>query len=99
MATMTQTMREALAHPNPCDGGDTCPCAPGAYYVSAIPDGAERFYLVAGPYATHNEALAHKRRAQDISEDRAPRSFWWAWGVCVMPTSDEQGILNRHNLI
>ena len=94
------TLLEGLQNPNPCDGGASCACGPGKYYVSAIPDGSRGFHLVAGPYPSHQEAQVKRREAQNISEDHEPRSFWWSWGVVHMPDDyAEQGILNKHNLI
>lgn len=93
-------MLEGLQNPNPCDGGALCACGPGKYFVSTIPDNQKGFHLVAGPYATHQEALDAKRKAQQISESHDQRSFWWSWGVVHMPDNcTDVGILNKHNLI
>jgi hypothetical protein len=92
------TIHEALKNPNPCAGGAACTCGPGKYFVSCI-DGDE-YYLMAGPYATHQEAQRLRRKAQDIAESHDPRAFWMAWGVCVLPDDTTRiGVLNKFNLI
>jgi hypothetical protein len=57
------------------------------YYVSlrrADPAGT-RTALLAGPFATHTEALAMVDRAKDEAERADPRAFWDAHGTCSLP--------------
>ena len=57
------------------------------YYVSlrrADPAGT-RTALLAGPFATHTEAIAMVGRAKDEAERCDPRAFWDAHGTCSLP--------------
>jgi hypothetical protein len=49
------------------------------FYVSAI-DG-DRKFLVAGPYGTHNEALAMVAAVNAFACDHDPRACFMAWGT------------------
>lgn len=53
------------------------------YYVTLRREtgGGVRVAWLAGPYATHEEALAHTRAAWAIAEDIDPRCFWDACGT------------------
>lgn len=49
------------------------------YYVSAI-DGSKR-YLVAGPYPTHEQALAKVEQVRREAYERDGRAWFMAWGT------------------
>ena len=73
-------------------------CPPqGGYYVSCIDDNGNVF-LMAGPYRTHGEALADKRKACLKASDIDGRAWFMAWGTCHKD-STEPGVLNKHKLI
>ncbi len=55
-------------------------CPTGNYYVSAI-DGPS-YWLLAGPYLTHAEALALVDRVKALCHDNHPRSFFYSFGTC-----------------
>lgn len=94
MPAMAQALREA----NPCAGDSACRCEPGKYFVTAV-DG-DRFFLMAGPYQTHQAAEADRDRALKIADDIDGRAWFMLWGVARMPDDCEKvGVLNRHNLI
>ena len=64
------------------------------YYVSAI-DGPKS-YLMAGPYTTHDEALADVDLVQMFCESVDDRSIWMAWGTCCV-TTEKSPPLDRVN--
>lgn len=70
---------------------------PGPYFVSAI-DGTKN-YIMAGPYATHAEALAKVEPARNIANDHDGRAWFMAWGTCRIEGSDRVGTLNKLGLI
>ncbi|SNR99702.1 hypothetical protein SAMN04488503_2253 [Humidesulfovibrio mexicanus] len=76
-----------------------CSLEPGSYYISATDAG--RFFLVAGPYPTHREALANVDRAKTITEfSTEGRSYFWFWGTTRMADDyTAPGVLNRHGAI
>ena len=76
-----------------------CSLEPGSYYISATDAG--RFFLVAGPYPTHREALDDVDRAKTITEfSTSGRSFFWSWGTTRMADDyTTPGVLNRHDAI
>lgn len=49
------------------------------YYVSAI-DGPKR-YLIAGPYATHDEALERVDTVRNAAHERDGRAWFMLWGT------------------
>ena len=49
------------------------------FYVSAFYGG--RAYLLAGPYPTHDEALARVGDVKAYAIDRDPRGFWASYGT------------------
>lgn len=53
------------------------------YYVS-LRRGA-RYALLAGPFATHTEALAWVKPAAAEAETQDPRACWDASGTCSLP--------------
>jgi hypothetical protein len=69
---------------NTCERGctpESCPPT-GGYYVSAI-DGPH-YYLMAGPYQTHGEALADVDKVHSIciDKDSTGKAHWMGWGTC-----------------
>ena len=72
---------------------------PGPYFVSAI-DGTKA-YIMAGPYATHGEALAKVDPARDIAYDKSAdgRAWFMRWGTCRIEGSTRVGTLNKLGLI
>ena len=54
----------------------------GNYYVSVI-DGS-KYVLAAGPFTTHEEALAtvEPLRNKVLDLDPTGQWFWYAWGTC-----------------
>jgi hypothetical protein len=75
----------------------SCP-TPGSYYVTAI-DGP-RFWKMAGPYATHAEALDRIDAARRISCDYDGRAYFMAWGTGrVFHGDTPPGKLNELGLI
>lgn len=63
------------------------------YYVSVV-DG-ERYALLAGPFRTHEEALAHLGCAREHAYSVDPRAWWYAYGTCKCPNGHRAGILNK----
>lgn len=49
------------------------------FYVSAI--NGNRKHLVAGPYATHEAALAAVEPVRRLAVERQPHSWFFAWGT------------------
>lgn len=73
----------AYTHP-PLDPARQEPdSGPGPYYVSAR-DGPTTFWLLAGPFATHAEALALVERTRQVACEDEPRAFWYSFGTCRM---------------
>lgn len=68
---------------------------PGHYYVSVI-DGS-RYALLAGPYASHKEALGAVRAANDAACKLDARAHWYAFGTCrLLPAeSPPRAILGK----
>ena len=65
------------------------------YYVSLIRD--KRVALLAGPFATHTEALATVDRAREEAEKVDPRAWFDPCGTCSLPYSSANpyGKLNQ----
>ena len=71
---------------------------PGDYFVSAM-DG-DQFWLMAGPYKTHQEAADAVDTVREITCDHDGRGCFYAWGTCRLEVnSGKVGSLNRCNLI
>lgn len=73
----TDAPRSTGPHPDPLEQ------LPRDYYVSLRR--GERTSLLAGPFATHAEALAMVQRAADEAEKVDPRTFWDPHGTCSLP--------------
>jgi hypothetical protein len=77
---------EALI-PRPTEARQEVDPRPGCYYVSACDGGSRvdandvRRWLVAGPYATHAEALGLVSQVRAHSCHLDPRGVWLAWGT------------------
>jgi hypothetical protein len=57
------------------------------YFVSCVEtDGRRRKSLLAGPYATHEAALAQVRKVARMTEDVDPRAAWFAFGTASAET-------------
>jgi hypothetical protein len=63
-----------------------------AFYVSVV-DG-EQFGLLAGPFATHDEALALVDKAQALAEELNRRAVFYSFGTVQMKTGERDGLLN-----
>lgn len=65
------------------------------YYVSIIRDG--RKGLLAGPFATHTEAIANVSAARDEAYNVDPRSWFDLFGTCSLPrdAKNPKGTLNE----
>jgi len=70
---------------------------PGPYYVSAME--GNKTWLMAGPYATHRQALQDVQKARDIATEHDPRAWWKAWGTVRVEGASRVGALNKHGLI
>lgn len=64
------------------------------FYVSLIRD--SRYALLAGPFATHDQALAFVQPAKDEAARLDPFTDFDAFGTCSMPrrASNKNGFLN-----
>jgi hypothetical protein len=70
----------------------------GDYFVSAMDGG--QYWLMAGPYASHDEAADAVDHAKEIADKHDARAWFMAWGVCRLdPGSGRNGNLNRAGLI
>jgi len=89
------------SNPQPGDWQHICTsgeCPSGNYYVSAMEtDGSGTYYVMAGPFPTHAEALAAVPPVKEIADAKDPRAFWKAWGT-LRKESNEPGVLNRLGL-
>ena len=76
---------------------EICP-EPGNYYVSCV-DGPS-FWLMAGPYCTHADALADVNKARDIATEIDGRAWFKGWGTVNMKSEcTKAGKLNELHLI
>lgn len=74
---------------------ETCPV--GTYYVTAVDGG--NYWLMAGPYDTHQAALADVDKALEVSNEADPRSWWKAWGTAkIKDDTRKPGVLNERGL-
>ncbi|MGX9443883.1 hypothetical protein ACWX0K_15075 [Nitrobacteraceae bacterium UC4446_H13] len=66
------------------------------YYVSIVRDGRKRG-LLAGPFATHTEAIANVPAARDEAYNVDPWAWWDLFGTCSLPRdlSNPTGTLNH----
>lgn len=67
------------------------------YYVSAVDGGCHA--LVAGPYATHAEALARVEVTCREWERRDPRASFAAWGTCRVGVVGPCGCAEPHEVV
>lgn len=75
----------SYSHPPPAQAPQVADTAPGPYYVS-IRDG-DRFGLLAGPFATHREALDLVERARAAAHEANPvQAAFAGFGTCRMRT-------------
>lgn len=75
-------------------------CPRGTYYITAI-DGLS-WWRMAGPYDTHQEALADVKRAYELCDkhDRSGRGCFMGWGTArVKDGCRKRGILNERGLM
>lgn len=65
------------------------------YYVSIVRD--KRRGLLAGPFATHTEALANVSAATAAASDVDPRAWFDLFGTCSLPRdlANPMGVLNE----
>ena len=83
----------------------TCPCTErhhlhAVYYVSVVRDTAagpsSDYRLLAGPFSTHQEALAWVDRAKAVAATLDPKAHWYGYGTVAMaPGYQKPGILNE----
>ena len=66
------------------------------YYVSVVRSAKQRG-LLAGPFRTHDEALAHVDRAKTLACEIDPWCDFDAFGTCSLPykATNPIGALNR----
>ena len=66
------------------------------YYVTMIRDRVGTARL-AGPYATHDEALQLVDKVRNIAYNVDPRSHWDSFGTCGVTSAEHKsGVLNNH---
>ena len=68
----------------------------GAQYYASVTDGPDRVILAAGPYRTHQEALAVVNDVwETVTERYGESAHWYAYGTVAMPfRHTEAGKLN-----
>ena len=100
MNTTARTLAEAEAAAHVCTP-ETCP-TPGRYYVTAIDIARASVFYMAGPYATHAEALANVRPALTLADKHDPRAWFMAWGTARF-TDDSKpapvAVLVKHGIM
>jgi len=75
---------------------ESCPL--GTYYVSVV-DGSS-WWRMAGPYNTHQDALADVDRVRNIANEHDGRAWFMGWGtIRDREGKRELGNLNRAGLI
>ena len=62
------------------------------YYVSVV-DG-ERVCIAAGPFQTHEEALARVDEVKVLADKADPKAHWYAFGTCKAPNGWREGKFN-----
>jgi hypothetical protein len=84
---------------------EECP-EPGFYYVTVKDAG--QYWKMAGPYATHREALGMVKTARELTGAHGdPRGMYmeafWGWGTARLmndhPCAGEPGLLNEKGLL
>lgn len=69
------------------------------FYVSVLDqygnDGSSRLGLLAGPFSTHEEALALVDKARDVACRVDGRAHWYAVGTVKMKDGLRDGVLNK----
>ena len=71
--------------------------APGPYFVSVVEH--DKTYLMAGPYPTHEEALANVEKALHVAYEHDGRAWFMAWGTVRIEGSKRVGRLTELGLI
>ena len=91
MVSASKTPQQSSTH----ELGASIDERPGAYYVS-VRDG-ERSALLAGPFATHPEALAAVRATRVVAQAKDVKSAFYAFGTArlELPTT-RLGLLNEY---
>jgi hypothetical protein len=93
-----QVLYAKLRDANQCDGGDSCKCDVGNYYVHCI-DGPSS-WIMAGPYQTHQAAHADKERVLRIADDIDGRAWFMSWSIVRMAdTYTKPGRMNTLGLL
>ncbi len=79
--------------PAPCE----CESHPdGANFYVSVKDGS-RSNVLAGPYSTHPEALAHVEQIRAWAERVNDRAVFYAFGTVAMaPDFNRPGMANQH---
>lgn len=71
---------------------------PGDYFVSAMDGGS--YWLIAGPYDTHAEALDAVEPVKAKANELDPRAWFMGWGTCRLDKgSGRVGSMTREGLI
>ena len=65
---------------------------PGAYYCTVLDN--SRVGFLAGPFATHQEALDTVPAAKAAAESVNNRAFWYAYGTVRLDNPIGPGVLN-----
>lgn len=74
----------------------TCP-EPSFYYVTAYDAG--KLYYMAGPYATHREALELVDKCLRIANEYDGRAWFMSWGTVRTDTGANVGSINKAGLL
>ncbi len=70
------------------------------FYVTAIDSGAGgRYYVMSGPYKTHDAALADVEKCRDIAYQHDGRAWFMAWGTARIVDRGAKGRLNLAGLV
>lgn len=63
------------------------------FYVSVVDGG--RVGLLAGPFATHKEALDLVDEAQELAQEADPFACFYAFGTLSLATGKRKGVFNK----
>ena len=63
------------------------------FYVDCVE--GEKVAMLAGPYATHAEALAALPAVKIVAQQVDARAHWYAFGTCRTPNGWREGVLNH----
>ena len=63
------------------------------FYVSVL--NGPRLALLAGPFQTHEEALAMVDQARETAQRIDPWAWFYAFGTVKMMTGHQPGVLNK----